>query len=84
MFCRRALTTPCRGYVNVQEIIKMADFLFNSLKMLAQFLTFKPYLNAMKILNSKFLIIYLFCRTRKQRAHRLYRYTMETLNCYEG
>jgi hypothetical protein len=47
----------------------MADLLLNSLKMPAQFMTFKLYLNAKTILNSKLLIIYLFCKTRKQRAH---------------
>jgi hypothetical protein len=37
--------------------------------LLLQFMTFKLLLNAKIILNSKFSIIYLFFRTRKERAH---------------
>jgi hypothetical protein len=50
-------------------MFKMTDFLINSIKMPTQFMTFKLYLNAKIILNSKFSIIYLFCETRKHRAH---------------
>jgi hypothetical protein len=53
---------------DVVEIFKMADFLLNSLKIPTQFMTFKLYLNAKIILNSKFSIIYLFCRTRMRRV----------------
>jgi hypothetical protein len=58
-------------------------------------MTFKLYLNAKIISNSKFSIIYLFCITKKQRAHlkasfwriylkKLNRYTTEKLSCYVG